>query len=155
MLRILFPTFPGGRAGAALLLLRVFVGVAFIFHGYGKVVDIPAFAAEFEMSLPVAAAAAYTQFIGGLLLIFGALTPLACLAIAATMAVAAFELIARGEPFVNPDGHSWEGAAFYLVAASAVTLLGPGRFSVDALVFDRKAVVADGLRHGERRLSSV
>src|ERR671917_107978 len=125
MLRILFPTFPGGRAGAALLLLRVFVGVAF------------------------------TQFIGGLLLICGALTPLACSGIAATMAVAALELIARGEPFVNPDGHSWEGAAFYLVAASAVALLGPGRFSVDALVFDRRAVVADGLRHGERRLSSV
>jgi putative oxidoreductase len=119
------------------------------------VLDIPAFAAEFEMPLPVAAAAAYTQFVGGLLLIFGALTPPAGLAIAATMAGATFALIARGEPFVNPHGHSWEGAAFYLVAASAVTLLGPGRFSVDALIFDRKAVVADGLRHGDRRLSSV
>lgn len=85
----------------------------------------------------------------------GALTPLAGLAIAATKGVATFELIGRGEPLVNPYGHSWEGAAFYLVAASALTLLGPGRFSVDALILDRKAVVADGLRHGGRRLSSV
>lgn len=155
MLRTFFQSFPGGRAGAALLFLRVFVGVAFIFHGYGKMADIPAFAAEFGMPLPVAAAAAYTQFIGGLLLILGALTPLAGTAIAATMAVATFELIARGEPFVSPHGHTWEAASFYIVAASALTLLGPGRFSVDALFFGRKAVAADGLRPGDRRLSSV
>lgn len=148
MLRTFFPSFSGGRAGAALLSLRAFVGVAFLFHGYGKVADIPAFAAEFGMPLPVAAAAAYTQFVGGLLLILGALTPLAGLSIAATMAVATFELVARGEPFVNPHGHSWEAAAFYLVAASAVTLLGPGRFSLDALVVGRKALAADGLRRG-------
>ena len=29
----LFPSFPGGRAGVALLLLRLFVGTAFLFHG--------------------------------------------------------------------------------------------------------------------------
>lgn len=155
MLRTLFPSFPGGRAGTALLFLRAFVGVAFIFHGYGKMADIPAFAAEFGTPLAAAAAAAYTQFVGGLLLIIGALTPLAGLAIAATMSVATYELIARGEPFVSPHGHSWEAAAFYLVAASAVTLLGPGRFSLDALVFGGKGVAAEGLRRGDRRLSSV
>jgi uncharacterized membrane protein YphA (DoxX/SURF4 family) len=40
MLKILFPSFPGGRAGTALLILRAFVGIAFLFHGYGKIVDI-------------------------------------------------------------------------------------------------------------------
>jgi len=155
MLRHIFPAFPGGRAGAALLLLRCFVGIAFLFHGYGKMVDIPGFAAEFGIPLPVAAAAAYTQFIGGALMILGALTPLAGLALGATMAVATFELIGRGEPFVSPHGHSWEAAAFYLVAASAVTLLGPGRFSLDALVFGRRAPAADELRRGDRRLSNV
>lgn len=61
MLRTIFPSFAGGRAGTALLFLRAFVGVAFPFHGYKKMADIPAFAAEFGMPLPAAAAAAYTQ----------------------------------------------------------------------------------------------
>jgi putative oxidoreductase len=138
MLKLIYATFPGGRGGAALLLLRSFIGVAFLFHGYGKMIDVHGFAAEFGIPLPVAAAAAYTQFIGGVLMILGAATPLAAAALAATMAVATFELIGRGEPFVNPHGHSWEAAAFYLVAASAMALLGPGRFSVDALLLGRR-----------------
>lgn len=36
MLKLIFPSFPGGRAGAALLLLGVFVGIAFLFHGYAS-----------------------------------------------------------------------------------------------------------------------
>lgn len=141
MLKLLFTSFPGHRASVALLLLRVFVGIAFLFHGYGKMVDVPAFAAEFGLALPVAAAAAYTQFVCGLMMILGVLTPLAGAALAATMAAATFELIGRGEPFVNPHGHSWEAASFYLVAASAVALLGPGRFSIDSLLVGRKAAL--------------
>ena len=45
-----------------------------------------------------------TQFIGGILLIIGALTPLAALGIAGTMIPATFFLIQRGEPFINPPG---------------------------------------------------
>jgi putative oxidoreductase len=135
MLTDIFSSFPAGGAGAALLILRVFVGVAFLFHGYGKIVDIPAFAAEFGMPSAVAAAAAYTQFVGGLLLIVGLLTPLAGSAVAATMAVATSVLIARGERFIDPHGHSWEASSFYLVASIAVSLLGPGFISLDAQLF--------------------
>lgn len=132
----IFSSFPAGGAGAAaLLILRVFVGVAFLFHGYGKIVDVPAFASEFGMPSAVAAFAAYTQFVGGLLLIVGLLTPLAGSAVAATMAVATFVLIRRGEPFIAPHGHSWEASSFYLVASVAVSLLGPGLISFDALLF--------------------
>ena len=45
MIERLFPSFPSGQRGIALLLLRVFVGIAFLFHGYGKVVDVAGFAA--------------------------------------------------------------------------------------------------------------
>jgi putative oxidoreductase len=139
MLRILFPSFPAGRAGTALFILRVFVGIAFLFHGYGKIVDITAFAAEFDMPVVAAAAAAYTQFVSGVLMIFGLLTPLASAALATTMAVATFSLIERGETVVSPHGHSWEASSFYLIATLAVLLLGPGRMSVDALLFGRSA----------------
>lgn len=143
MLKSFFPSCPGGRTGTALFMLRAFVGIAFLFHGSGKIGDIPAFAAEFNMPIVVAVAAAYAQFIGGVLMIVGVLTPLASLALAATMAVATFELIKRGEPFVSPHGHSWEAAAFYLIASLAVALLGPGLCSLDALLFGRRPIAVD------------
>jgi len=132
-----FSALPGGRAGAALFLLRVFVGIAFVFHGYGKVVNIPAFAAEFNLPSPLAVMAAYVQLLAGVLMIAGFLTPLASVCLAATMAVATVKLIRRGEPFVDPHGHSWEASSFYLIAVLAIALLGPGSFSVDALLFAR------------------
>jgi len=134
----LFPSFPSGQRGIALLLLRVFVGIAFLFHGYGKVVDVAGFAAEFGMPYLIAAAAACVQFGAGLLLILGLVTPLAklaSLALAGTMAVATSQLIARGEPFVSPHGHSWEASSFYLVLNVALILLGPGLYSTDWLLF--------------------
>lgn len=146
MLKILFPSFPGGRNGTVIFILRVFIGIAFLFHGYGKIIDIQGFAAEFNLPAVVAATAAYTQFAGGLLLIVGLLTPLASLAIASTMAVATVTLIERGEAFVNPQGHSWEASAFYLIASLAVALLGPGLYSLDALLFDRNAPVRDRIQ---------
>lgn len=134
-----FAGFPGGRAGTGLLLLRVFVGTAFLFHGYGKIVDVSAFAAEFTIPLPIAVMASYTQFLAGMLMIVGFLTPLASICLAATMAVATVKLIQRGEPFISPHGHCWEASSFYLIAASAVALLGPGLFSIDALLFAKAA----------------
>ena len=135
MIEMMFPSFLSGRPGIALLLLRLFVGIAFLFHGYGKIVDIAGFAAEFGMPYLIAAAAAYVQFGSGLLLIPGLLTPVAGLALAGTMAVATSQLMGRGEPFVSAHGHSWEASSFYFVSSAALILLGPGLYSVDWLLF--------------------
>jgi putative oxidoreductase len=149
MIKILFASFSRGRTGTALLILRVFVGIAFLFHGFEKIMDIPAFAAEFGMPNFVAAAAAYTQFISGAMMVIGLLTPVASLALASTMAVATLQLIARGEAFVNPHGHSWEASSFYLIATLVVFLLGPGRSSLDALVFYRSYEAAGASEQSE------
>ena len=138
VLSLLAPAIVATRPSVALLLLRMFVGVAFLFHGSGKAVDLTGFAAEFDIPLALAAAAAYTQMIGGLLLIAGQCTPVAAAALASTMAVAMMELIARGEPFVNPAGHSWEAPAFYLVVNVLLITMGPGRWSVDAIAFGQR-----------------
>ena len=138
LVAVAFATFPGGRSGAGLLLLRVFVGTAFLFHGYGKVVNIAAFAAEFNLPAPVARLTSYGQVLAGALMIVGFLTPLASLCLAATMVGATATLIRRGDPFISPHTHSWEASSFYLVAASSLFLLGPGLFSVDALLFARR-----------------
>ena len=134
LLELLFPAVTTGRLSVALLTLRLFVGVAFSFHGLAKVMDLAAFAAEFQIPYALAAVAAYTQVAGALLLIAGFVTPVAASALAATMAVAMAELIARGERFVDPGGHSWEAPAFYFVANLVLALAGPGRWSVDGLI---------------------
>jgi putative oxidoreductase len=134
ILKLAYPPTPSGRRGFALLILRALVGTAFLFHGYGKVADIPAFASEFHMPMAIASIAAYSQLAGGALLLVGLATPLAALTIAGTMSVATLTLIGRGEPFINPHGHSYEASFFYLVASLTIALLGPGAYSVDAVL---------------------
>jgi putative oxidoreductase len=133
----------GSRSSAvdvALLLLRVCVGVAFVLHGWGKVRDVGGFSAEHGVPVFLGAAAAYVQFVGGLLLVGGLLTPLAALGICGTMVVATVMLVRAGESFINPGGHSWESAALYAVLMLCLMMLGAGRYSLDAVLFKRDPV---------------
>src|SRR4051812_4305164 len=117
MLRFLFPGYPGGCAGFGLLVLRVVVGAAFIFHGWPKIQNPMGWmGADATVPGGLQLLAAVSEFGGGIALIVGLLTPLAALGIAATMAVAlgTFHL-PRGDPFVGMPGKpSFELAADYL-----------------------------------------
>ena len=59
------------RVGAALLFLRVFVGIAFIQHGSGKLMHPSEFAAEFGIPTWLALATMLVQLSAGTLLIIG------------------------------------------------------------------------------------
>lgn len=146
----MFPTVTNSRLALALLIFRFFVGIAFIQHGSGKLMHPAEFAAEFGIPVWLGLATMLTQFIGGILLMLGALTPLAALGIAGTMISATIFLINRGEPFINPAGHSWENSAFYLTAAICLTLSGVGSWSLDAWLFGRNenSVNTSGLVSG-------
>jgi putative oxidoreductase len=137
MLKLIFHSFPSGRAGVALLLIRLYVGIVFIQHGGGKLIDIAGFAAEYHLPWVVAAGTMLLQLTGAILLIIGLLTPLASLGIAGTMVGATLTLIQKGEPFINPAGHSWENSSFYLMLSVALSLLGAGAYSLDARLFGR------------------
>jgi putative oxidoreductase len=145
----IYEQFYSGRVGVAFLLLRLVAGLAFVFHGWPKVADVAAFAGALKLPLWLAGAAAYTELVGGSLLILGLLTPVAALFIAIEMLVALFKVhIPAGDPFVNPAGRSYETAALYLVLMVAFLLAGPGAYSLDAVLMKNAAVSAVGRRRG-------
>jgi putative oxidoreductase len=76
--------------------------------------------------------------VGGLTWIVGALTPLFSFGILCTMAVAThLHAVVLKDPFVGKDG-SYELALLYFFIALLFLLVGPGRFSVDRILFGRK-----------------
>jgi putative oxidoreductase len=115
----------------ALAILRTFVGVALMLHGYGKTRNARGFAAKFNLPVPFAYAVTYAQVTGGALLVAGAATRIACLAVGITMAGAIWKCLSRHERFIDPEHHSWESAAFYLMAAVVIAILGPGSYAID------------------------
>jgi putative oxidoreductase len=150
---LIFPAVSNRRLGAALLLLRLFVGIAFILHGSDKLLHPSEFAAEFAIPVWLALATMLTQLVGGILLILGALNPLAALGIAGTMVTATVFLIQRGEPFINPAGHSWENSALYLTAGICLALSGAGPWSLDAWLLGRNDNSVDAGRVASRAVA--
>ena len=123
---------------AALLLIRLVAGVAFMYHGWGKI-QTPFSWMPPEAPVPgiLQFLAALSEFGGGLAWILGLLTPLASLGIAFTMAFAAIFHISNGDPFVASaaGGGSFEPAAGYLCIAILLIAMGPGRLSFDRKLF--------------------
>ncbi|MEX0938551.1 MAG: DoxX family protein [Pirellulales bacterium] len=130
----------GWRVSLGMLAVRVVVGAAFVFHGWPKIQNPMEWMGP-DAPVPgiLQAVAAVSEFVGGMALVAGLLTPLAALCLAGTMIGALSYHLNSGDPFVpGPQGGpSWELAATYLAVAVAVLLIGPGRASVDALLFGR------------------
>jgi putative oxidoreductase len=127
-------------ASVALLLLRLAVGVAFMMHGWGKIQTPFGWLPEqAPMAIPgfLQFLAAFSEFAGGLALAIGLLTPIACLGLAVTMAVATFfHAVIMGDPFVNmTGGGAYELALIFMLISIVFTAVGPGKYSVDAKVF--------------------
>ena len=128
-----------GRPGSwGLLALRLVMGAAFLFHGWPKIQNPFAWMGP-DAAMPgvLQTLAALAEFGGGLALILGFLTRLACLGIGGTMFVALATVhLPHGDPFVGKSGTpSFELPAVYLTCAILLLLVGAGRFSLDALLF--------------------
>jgi putative oxidoreductase len=131
---------PAHRGSIAVLLLRLVTGVAFVFHGWGKIQN-PMHWMDMAPGHPpgfLQALAAVAEFGGGIGLVLGLLTPLCCTGIACTMAVAIYTHISKGDPFVSKGASSYELAAVFLTIAVAIALIGPGRYSVDQRLLGRR-----------------
>jgi putative oxidoreductase len=116
-----------------LLLLRIGIGIAFVLHGFPKVFGGHAeglAGALTKAGIPGGIVAAYlagmAEFFGGLALIAGVLFRPATVVMAFTMLVALTFHLSFGDPF-DKFSHALESLVLFI----ALTITGPGRFSLD------------------------
>ena len=122
-------------ADAALLVLRVVLGVLILLHGLSKLPPPPAFVAEEIVKHGLPSALAYGVYVGEIaapaLIIIGVWTRLAALVMAINMVVAI--LLVHLPQLLQLDkegGYALELQAMYLFTAVALVLTGAGRYSV-------------------------
>lgn len=131
MIPLLAPTELPVAVSTGLLVLRLVVGAALAIHGWPKIHDPLGWMGP-GMPAVLQALAAISEFGGGLACALGLLTPAASLGIACTMAVAvARHTLVKSDPFIGGS----ELAAAYFCVALLLLLAGPGRFSLDRVLF--------------------
>ena len=130
-----------------MLLVRLVFGVGIAIHGWPKIQSPTSWMGS-GAPIPgvLQALAAVSEFAGGIAWALGALTPLASLGLIGTMGFATFMVhIRAGHVFVNLEHDklipSAESAAGYLVVAILLLFVGPGRLSIDSLLFVKNPVV--------------
>ena len=127
-----------------LLLTRVLLGVVLIAHGWEKLVTNGAGATgQFfdSVGVPAAQAAAVfagvVELAGGILLVLGLLTQVVAALVVVVM-VGAYVFVHQGAGIYATNG-GWELVAVIGLAVAVFGLVGTGRYSLDALIANRRA----------------
>ncbi len=120
-----------------LLVLRVGIGCFMLVHGWQKLSGFSQMADKFPDPIGMGSQLSLISAIGAevgcsLLLIAGIGTRLAAVPLAFTMVVAHFVVHA------NDPWQTKELAALYLMIYVAIMLMGPGRFSLDELLWSKR-----------------
>lgn len=121
-----------------LLLTRLAIGYAFVLIGWSKIQYPTNWMQGISFAPLWQVLAAVAEFGGAIALLLGLLTRLGALGIGIVMTVAVgVHILSFGHPYVNlTGGPSYQVAAAYLLIALLLVVLGPGRFSVDYLLFN-------------------
>jgi uncharacterized membrane protein YphA (DoxX/SURF4 family) len=127
-LRRLYSSFPGSLPGAGLLLLRITIGAGLLIHAFSWLIEPQT--SDHGMWAP-----GLLAFVIGISFMLGFLTPLAG-SLSALAGLAIHSL--------HPE---WSAPMTGLLGVSqlamvvAITLLGPGAFSLDAYFFGRRKII--------------
>ncbi|MEK6673365.1 MAG: DoxX family protein [Nitrospirota bacterium] len=119
-----------------LLILRIGLGVMFLWHGYPKLIGGPGIWEKLGMAMTVIGVktlpvfwgfmAAFSEFFGGICLILGILFRPACILLTTTMAVAATMHLGKGDG-LKVAAHAIEDGIVFL----SLIFIGPGKYSID------------------------
>ncbi len=149
-MKVFKPPALSASLSSALLLVRLVCGLAFVLHGYGKIQNPMGWMGE-KSTMPgvFQALAAVSEFGGGLAWMLGIVTRLASLGIGCTMTVAIwYSAVVFHLPFVSKTGGgSCELASVFLCIAFLLLIAGPGRFSLDQVLFGERLRASEEQHH--------
>src|SRR3954454_10192673 len=148
-------TLPEPVRDIALMLGRVVLGVVLFAHGWQKLIIDGSSETHKQveaMGIPLAIASSsfvtFVEFVGGVLLILGALTPVVVIAhLVVMVGAASFVHVSHGV-FATDGG--WEVVGVIASAELILGACGPGRLSVDRLVLSRLRRTNAAARGGEK-----
>ncbi|TVR34381.1 MAG: DoxX family protein [Balneolaceae bacterium] len=120
----------------ALLLLRIGVGLVFVVAGWGKLTGIEGVQGFFgNLGIPMAGIMAWVvaivEFVGGLMVLFGAYARIPNLLLAFIMVVAIFTTKMDG--FDISDAGTRVDILMLLITLS-LAILGSGKYSIDSMI---------------------
>jgi putative oxidoreductase len=126
-----------------LLLIRLVVGITFMGHGAQKLFGwfgghgIKGTGGFFESigikpGVTMAILAGLAEFIGGAMFALGLFTPIAALLIAGTMVVAIVKVHGPNGYWITQNGFEYN--LMLIAVAIGVLLIGPGQYSLDAVI---------------------
>ena len=135
----LYTRFPNRAPGIGLLLLRVATGATLIAHA--------SFIVQMQDLRIVVVAMVLLAFLSGLALLAGFLTPI--ISIVALIIIAGTEL--PWLPTLNGGVIAGNHLSLDVaVMSAAIFMLGPGAFSVDALMFGRRKIIIPSASPSQR-----
>lgn len=126
------------RLNVAPLLLRLALGIIFLYHGSQKIMQNGGAAWHPDPDFPAAlqAPVAWGEFLGGIALLAGFLSRLAAAGIIAIM-IGAIATVHGAHGFALPKGFEYNFAL--IMMCLAVIVLGSGRWSIDEQLWRRPA----------------
>lgn len=121
---------------ASMALLRFSLGASIAYHGINKAKSIAGTASWFssigmKWAKKQALFAATIEIVAGAGLVLGLATPLSSAAIVALMTVAIVTVHARVGYFIFLPNGGWEYCASIVAVATAISVTGPGSWSLD------------------------
>jgi uncharacterized membrane protein YphA (DoxX/SURF4 family) len=131
-----FSTFPAGKPGAGLLILRISLGITILLHSGVYLTGAAGHSGWTVIAGPAGIA-------GSLLLLIGFLTPLVSVSVCLGAIFASLSHLQSPTDMHNID----LSAICCILVAAALAFLGPGAFSLDARMFGRREIIIPDIDH--------